>query len=530
MKVRIYGKSFTFIIVSVVTAFAVQANRPKLMVGIVVDGLRQEALDILRPYLGQDGFNRFLNSGVVFDNIDYGTNVDAPTATAILMTGAAPSANGVSKEYIYDASARRIHHVFEDPTYVGLYTTEKLSPKAMNVSTISDEMRIAGAGVTYVYAIAPNSAQALVMGGHAGNSAIWFDEKTGQWATSKYYKEVPNIAGNINRTNLLKNKIETSQWTPSSKTTDAVQLPDHLKRYPFTYSFPSKDTDRFARFAASPLMNSEVSRMAEEYITLLNLGKHDGTDVLNIAFNLQPYQWSRTAENRYELYDSYLRLDQSLAELFSTIDSTVGKDNVIIYLAATPPRDQRHRYDDKWNIPTGQFSSRKAVSLLNLYLIAKYGNGEWINAYHDGGFYINSELVKRQSQDINTIRREAADFLIRMAGVGHAYTIDDVINAEAKVPNSAGRSRNTVIAHVGDIMIELIPGWTLIDDFNLQGAKSSNIFSPAPTTATFMISAPELSAKHINTQVDARAIAPALSGLMHIRSPNGAGTPAVSFK
>lgn len=513
-----------------ITAVAVNAGQPKLIVGIVVDGLQEGTLEMLRPQLEAGGFNRFLNDGVVLENIDYGTNLDATAATAVLMTGASANINGISGERKYNPDARRTNHIFDDASAVGNFTNEKLSPAALNVTTLSDEARIAGAGVTYVYALAPNAAQALVLGSHAGNSAVWFDENTGQWASTRYYKDMPSVAVNANRTNTLRNRIDNSQWTPADITQFVVPLQEHLKHYPFTYTFSSKDSDRYARFAGSPLMNDEISEMAREYLRSLELGRHEGTDVLNLAFNLQPYEWSKTAENRYELYDSYIRLDKSLAQLFSAIDSTVGKENAIIYLAGTPPQNQRRRYDEKWNIPAGEFSSRRAVSLLNLYLIAKYGNGEWVTAYNDKNFYLNAELAKKLDKDIYTIRRDAADFLIRMAGVGHSYTIEDVINAEPRVPNAEGKSRNTVVANAGDVMIEIIPGWSLIDDYNLAGAKTRYTYSESPTTGIFMISAPGLTPHRIGNTVDARAIAPALAGMMHIRSPNGAGTPAVSFK
>ena len=63
---------------------AVNAARPKIVVGIVVDGLHQEYIDLLRGDFGQDGFNRLLNNGIVFENVDYGPGLDATAATAAM--------------------------------------------------------------------------------------------------------------------------------------------------------------------------------------------------------------------------------------------------------------------------------------------------------------------------------------------------------------------------------------------------------------------------------------------------------------
>ena len=518
------------ILATVVSAVAINAGKPKLLVGIVVDGLQQERLDLLRPHLSKNGFNRFLNEGVVIDNIDFGTNVDAATATAILMTGTSPNVNGVSGELVYEPTAKRVHHVFNDNSTMGNFTQETLSPKALRVSTLSDEARIAGAGVTYVHAISPDAAQAIVMGSHAGNSAIWFNEKTGNWASSVYYRDMPVAAMNANRTQPLSYRLETLEWTPSTVTASASDLPEHLVKYPFRYTFSQKDADKYAKYAGTPLINQDITKLAKEYITGLELGRHEGTDVLNIAYNLQPYEWSKNPESRYEQYDSYVKLDESLSQLFDLIDKTVGRENAIIYLSGTPLRSQRRKDDVKWNIPGGEFSSRKAMSILNLYLIALHGNGEWVKAFHNGNFYLNNDLAKSLNKDISQIRRQAAECLMKMSGVGSAYTIDDIIRSTAQGTKAEGKMRNTIVSQSGDVIVELIPGWSLVDDFNIPNHKPTTTYVQAPSTASFMISAPGYSPKRIETTVDARAIAPAISGMLHIRSPNGANVPAVNLK
>lgn len=509
---------------------ALQAAQPKLVVGIVIDGLSRETLEMLRPHLEKGGFNRFYTDGVIFNNVDYGTNTDAAASTAMLMTGASPKVNGISGETVYDPVTHRSSHVFADETALGNFTKDALSPNALKLSTLSDEIRIAGAGVTYVHSIAADPSIALILSSHAGNTSVWFDNNTGKWASTTYYSEMPPAAANANRGQSLSLRIDTMQWTPSAKTAVASSLPEHLTLYPFRYTFAGKDVDKYSRFASSPLLNREITQLAQQYITGLDLGKHDGTDVLNLGYTLKPYRWSKTAENRYELYDSYVKLDDSLAKLFSTIDSTIGIDNAIVYISGTPPRPQRRKDDEKWKIPGGEFSTRKAVSLLNLYLIALHGNGEWVTAYHDGHFYLNKDLANSLEKDITEIRRQSADFLIRMAGVGHSYTIDDIVRADEIVPNASGQARNTVIDQAGDVTINLIPGWSLVDDFNMYEADSSQTYSPTPPTSVFMLLSPEIETQRIDTPVDARAIAPSIAGMMNIRPPNGADTPPVSLR
>lgn len=522
-------RAVTTLVATIVSIVAVSAGQPRLIVGIVVDGLQQETLKMLEQQFGQNGFNRFIREGVVIDNLDYGTNLDATAATAMLQTGACPVTNGISGRTVYDVVTRHSRSIFADDKAMGNYTNRSLSPMALKVSTLSDEARIAGAGVTYVHAIAPTAEEALVLGAHAANSAVWFNENTGNWATSTFYGDMPYPAVNANRLRPLSVRIDTMQWTPSVNTAPGTGLPDHLTRYPFRYTFSRSDASCYARLANSPLINDEITNLAIEYIKSFELGKHDGSDVLNLAYTLKPYKATKTAESRYEQYDSYVKLDNSLSRLFDAINRSVG-NNVLIYIAGTPPRAQRRRDDSKWNIPGGEFSTRKAISLLNLYLIAQHGNGEWVTAFNDGHFYLNHQLANTLNKDMDLIRRQTTEFLVRMAGVGHAYTIDDIVRADVSVPNAEGMSRNTVIAHSGDVVVDLLPGWTLVDDFNQPGQVPDNSRALATTTAPFMVLGADLTSRRIETPVDARAVVPALAGMMHIRSPNGVEVAPVTLK
>ena len=67
------------------------APRPTLVVGIFVEGLTAEYVDLLRSNFGEDGFNRLLEQGVTVRNVDYGPGIDATAATAMLVSGAAPA-------------------------------------------------------------------------------------------------------------------------------------------------------------------------------------------------------------------------------------------------------------------------------------------------------------------------------------------------------------------------------------------------------------------------------------------------------
>ena len=66
-------------------------QRPALVVGIVVEGLTVDYLNLLRAQFADGGFRRLLDQGVFITDLDYGTPLDGAAATAMVMTGTSPA-------------------------------------------------------------------------------------------------------------------------------------------------------------------------------------------------------------------------------------------------------------------------------------------------------------------------------------------------------------------------------------------------------------------------------------------------------
>lgn len=507
-----------------------EPDQPKLVLGIVVEDLQEEYINLLRRYFTQGGFNRLLNNGVLLQNVDFGPNLDKTAATALLYTGAAPSVNGIPADEIFDRSTLLGKPVFTDESVMGNYTTRTLSPKALATSTIADEIRISGDGFTYAYAIAPDPGQALVMAGHAGNCGVWLDDANDNWATSTYYKNVPEALNFRNRNKGLKERLDTMSWTPALSESKYSILPKHLINGSFHYVFNRKDKNNILRFKNSPCMNTEITDFAIDHINQYDLGAHDGPDIISLAYSLEPYAYSKNADNRYEIVDSYYRLDRDLDRLFSVADKKVGMPNVLVFVASTPAVARARRDDEKWQIPYGEFSTRKAISLLNMYLMAIHGNGNWVEGFHNGEFFLNRSLIEKEDKDLHLLREQVAAFLVQMAGVTDAYSIDDIINHRTHLAISEATKRNTSIEYAGDVRIKIMPGWELVDDFNFPGNKHNQVVREEATTSPVFIMAPGLASKTIGTPVDARSIAPTVTRLLRIRSPNAAALPALSLE
>ena len=412
---------------------------------------------------------------------------------------------------------------------MGNYTNQNVSPKALQTTTIADEIRIAGDGFTYAYAIAPEPAQAIIMAGHAGNCGIWLNDANENWATTTYYRDTPEALNYRNRSNHLSHRLDTMSWTPAAEEKKYSLLPRHILNGSFHYTFNQNGPDKIQKFKNSPCFNTEITDFAIDHINQYDLGAHDGPDIISLAYSLEPFAYSKNPDNRYELIDSYYKLDRDLNRLFDVIDKKVGLPNTLVFIAATPAATRSRRDDEKWRIPYGEFSTRKAISLLNLYLIALYGNGNWVEGYHNGEFFLNEALIKQENKSLAEVREQAASLLSQMAGVESAYTLDDVISNRAGAHLGEATRRNTCLSTAGDVKIKVMSGWAILDDFNNPSAKPNQVEREQASTAPFMIMAPGLAAKKINYRVDARQIAPTVMRILRIRSPNGASLPPLTL-
>lgn len=500
-----------------ITALSQTTGRPTLVVGITIDQLRSDYIELLRSHFGQGGFNRLLRDGVCISN----TTFDLATpgraaATALIYTGAYPNVNGISRPAVYDVESKTSSPIITDRNFIGNNTDETYSPVAIKVSTLSDEVRIDNNGIGQVYAIAPNADQAIIMAGHAANGAFWINDESGKWASSTFYKDFPSVVAARNFGNALTTRIDTMKWTPAMSVNDYPDVPLHRSLTPFKYTFTGPD--RVRRFKESASVNSEITDVAISCINDLRLGNRATVDMINIAYTVAPYPYSEDADRRIETEDKYIRLDRELSQLFAAIDKAVGR-NAIIFVTSTGYFDNTFATEPRFRLPGGEFSSKKAVSLLNMYLMAIYGNGNWVTGYSDEQIFLNDKLAKDRNVDIVELRTRSGEFLRRMSGVSEAYTIDEIINNP--VTEQLRQYQKSVYAPTaGDIFLNIIPGWTIVDDYNKTITKRQvnvNTFS----TPTFIM-APAVAQQTITYPVDAAVIAPTVARLLRIRSPNAA--------
>lgn len=510
--------------------YAAQADstRPRLVVGIVVDQLRTDYIELLQNYFGEKGFKTLLNDGVYIRDVDFRVpRLDAASATAMLQTGSYPSQTGVPSATYFDASVPggqlRLPLVSTKSANI---TNDSFTPEGLRLSTLSDELSIDGGGTSSVYSVALDPQQAVILAGHSGKGAYWVNNTSGNWVTSSYYGALPASLSTRNLRNSLSQRVDTMIWRPSSNLNRVPGLPAHKLTTPFKYTLSRNDRDVYKKFALTPMANAEVTDVAIDIINSLPQGGATSvTDMVNVAYSLAPYRYGADGNARTELTDAYLRLDAQIGRLIDAIDRKVGRGNALIWVSSTGYFDDALPADERYRIPGGEFSARKARSLLNSYLSAKFGSGAYVSAIRDGQIFFDRQAIEQMRLDSDKVIADARQFVIKMSGVSDARTLAEVLSPRTEREENLRLGLDPRIC--GDIIVDFTPGWTVSYDETLPAQQKTVRENVVMTPA--MIIAPGLSPVKISTPTDATALAPTVAGLLHIRSPNGARSHAAAL-
>ncbi len=496
----------------------VAPGAPQLVVGITVDQLRGDYLNALQSLMGEAGFKRMMQNGVVCENVEYNfAHVDKASSVATIHTGAVPFYNGIVSEYVFNPATRLKSYILHDTQFMGNATDDTFSATALKVSTLSDEVKLAGNGLGRVYSVAPDATMAILTAGHISNSALWVDNVSGRWVTSTYYYDAPAFAVHPMYVHSPAKKASSSIWQPLCAIDSYTAMPYQMATSSFVHTVSTKPENWVEEYKTTPMINTQVTDVAIDLIKNCSLGNRGNLDMLNISYTLAPYKNGTVQEFPLELQDAYVRLDAELSRLFAELDKSVGLDKVVVFLTSTGYFSGEGREPAYYKLESGEFYPLRAISLLNMYYMAMYGSGDWILGFDNNQIYLNRNLIKEKALDLSTLREQAAQFLMEMEGVHDVYTYDKILLHDNN--ESTKRLRTSLSPKFsGDVYVEITPGWEIVTENPAHREYVRHNMISAP----FMLMAPNVKAQKISYPVDVTAIAPTVSAVLHIRSPNGA--------
>jgi hypothetical protein len=509
----------SLITVLVVTNLQAQHHHaPKLVVCITIDQLRGDYLEYFKNSFGERGFKRLLNDGVVYNHVQFEfSNIDQASSFATLFTGSNPCYHSITGIKRYDFDKELETSCLYDAHYLGNYTHQNFSPKNLLSSTIGDELKIASKGSSRVYSIAPEAECAVLSAGHAADGAFWLDNYNGKWATTTFYKNIPAYVDKLNiGTESLSSRLPAITWAPLLPADQYGALPYIADKKPYHYKFSEKEVGCYPRFKTSPFINQEVCNLAAQFINTGELGTHQTPDLLAVTFYGGNFLDVQDKTYTQEVQDIYSRLDKNIAELLDVIDKKVGLSNALVVVTGTGYYTDTEITLDGDASTGGTFHPKRCTALLNMYLMAIYGQKNWVRGYYNQQLFLNRKTIEDEKADLHAIQSKAAEFIAEFSGV-QQVTTDLSLRAGEWNEGSATLRYGTHHLGRGDLIVELQPGWGIEDD--VTGQKSKAKRNNAVITPLIFIGH-NLKPKRIERSVYATEIAPTVTNALRIRAPN----------
>ena len=427
-----------FLLITLTCCCAVQLSaqtkfneRPKLVVGIVVDQMRWDYLGRYYDQYQEEGLKRLINKGYSCDNcqINY-----LPTVTAIghtsTYTGTTPAFHGIAGNAFYINGVKR--QSCEDPNVMPVGTDNekkgKSSPVNLLASTIGDQLRLHTDFQSKVIGVSYKDRASILPAGRSANAAYWIDTKNGQFITSTWYmQELPQWAKDFNA-QMKKNK--------------------ELKKV-------GKDVGLY------PLCGHLTADMAIAALKGEQLGKGEVTDMLCISFSQTDvigHEWGTRGEHTDE---AYLELDKDIAKLLKAFDEQVGEGNYLVFLTADHGAAHNFKFMEDHKLGGGAWKwDELYVSEVIKRLTEKFRLTKSIfKDCLDYRVVLDKESIREQGLDEQAVREAVVDELLKMPHVSFAFDFKKA--ATAPVPEFLKERALKGYHHdrSGDIIFMLEPGW-----------------------------------------------------------------------
>ncbi len=436
-----------------------ESRQPKLILQITVDALRGDLPTRYYERLGEGGLRYLYESGIVYKDAHHAhANTETIVGHATLATGAHPSSHGMVGNIWFDQSKGTTVYNIEDADYPLLTqgagvnqdteidptqraaTVQGRSPRSILASTFSDELSLKTFGKAKVFGVSVKDRGAVSLAGHAGK-AYWFSKQSGDFVTSSYYmNEYPAWVTSWNNQNISAKYGDTNWELMHNKSTylfgDFDDNDWELDLAGFKNTFPhpygSADGKYFTTLlTVSPAGDAITLDFAKALVLAEDIGQDTITDYLSISLSSNDYVCHLFGPSSLEAEDQMLRLDQTLAELFSFIDDKVGLENTLIVFSAdhgspeTPGYNKHFGLDSDYVDPKS-WDRTPAIESLK----SKFGIGEaLIEVYNHPYLNLNKKVITKAGLDPIEVEQEMAKVLRMFPGVAAAVPSSSLLNA-----------------------------------------------------------------------------------------------------
>jgi len=510
-----------------------QPEKPKLVVGIVIDQMRYDYLTRFENKYGEGGFMRLIHEGFNCRNNQFNY---VPTYTgpghASIYTGTTPKYHGIISNNWYDRDSKKVIYCVTDSDYLPVGTNSQssnVSPQKMMVSTVTDELRMATQTRGKVIGIALKDRAAALPAGHAANAAYWFQGgEEGHWVTSTFYmNELPKWVQDFNNSDIAESYFKT--WDTFYDINTYTESGNDLNNFEtgfngqVTATFPydlSKLKDYNSGFdilKSTPYGNSLTTDFALAALVGEQLGIDSDTDFLTISYSSTDYIGHNFGVNSKEIEDVYIRMDKEIERLLNELDLKLGKGNYTVFLTADHGAVNVPAYLQSLKIPADYFNSSAFKIQVNEFVTKKYGSSDLIENISNNQIFLNRSRIALLDLDLDDVQEAIVNEIINYKHIDKAYTATTMSSVyfDSGVESFLQKGYNQ--KRSGDVLYVLDPA---VISYGKTGSTHGSSFN-YDTHVPLLFFGYGIKKGSTTVRTEITDIAPTISALLHINFPSG---------
>jgi predicted AlkP superfamily pyrophosphatase or phosphodiesterase len=470
-------KRFTFLLLATFLAFQgfSQENKeekPKLVVGIVVDQMRYDYLMRFWDRFGEYGFKKLINDGYNFKNNHFNY---VPTYTgpghASVYTGTSPMNHGIIGNGWYDKFIHESVYCAGDDSVEPVGTKDdagKMSPHRMKTTTVADENRLHTQMRGKTIGVSIKDRGSILPAGHTANAAYWFHgSDEGKWITSSFYmEELPQWVKDFNDSDKVEaylkpwttlHDIESYNESGSDKNNfEGGFRGKEDATFPYDLEELSEENGGFDIIENSAYGNDITLEFALAAIEAEDLGQDVDTDFLALSFSSPDKIGHNFGVNSKEIQDTYLRLDKNIAQLLEELNAKVGEGNYTIFLTADHGGGDVPAYLDSVNIPAGYFESDEFREELEQFVTEEFDEDELIESVYNNQIFFNYQVMEEAGISSSELQSKMAHYILQLDQIDKVFTRDQlssgsfVSGAGVAIQNGFNQKRSGDVVYVLD--------------------------------------------------------------------------------
>lgn len=537
-------------------------KRPHLTVVISIDQFRADYLrrltDLFLPPRRRDGniggFRYLMEEGSYFVDARYG-HVPLYTGPghAVILTGGYPYKTGIVSNDWWDPVSGQPVYCVDDPRWkvVGARSgsvAKPMGPLNLRSTTVGDELKLASGGASRVVSLALKDRAAILLGGHAQDVCIWYDDQSGRWISSTAYCKEGRLPDWVEALNAegIPDRALGSVWNPivspeGLRRAIMPVLPPEREPYGMGRTFPhrvgtEKTRNSYRGFTFTPAANTFVFETAQRAILAERLGQRGETPDL-LALNLSTNDYVGHAFGPYspEALDITVQTDRALSVFLNFLRVTIpgGLKEVVVVVTADHGVVPIVESLQAMGVSAGRVLesaiNTAAQTALNRAFggtwVGKSPEGRSLGGYVEPYFYLNpaalsQALAEGKAKSASEIEAAAARAIAAIPGIYACHTRTQVLEGRLPATEIGRRVANGFHPRVsGDVLVVTEP--MHFTDPGTPGPYVTTHGSPYAydTHVPILIAGPGIRSGIWADPVSPADIAPTLCALLGIELP-----------